>query len=89
MVPFIAKVPFVVSQPTSHYSDWITVTVAGALRARMTMAGTWSRRSGLPQMKTKHDGQTRVGAETVESVCLVGEPRAVMLPQVRNALVAI
>ena len=31
MVPFIAKVPFVVSQPTSRYSDWITVTVAGAL----------------------------------------------------------
>ena len=32
MVPFIAKVPFVVSQPTSRYSDWITVTVAGAPR---------------------------------------------------------
>ena len=31
MVPFIAKVPFVVSQPTLRYSDWITVTVAGAL----------------------------------------------------------
>ena len=34
MVPFIAKVPFVVSQPTSRYSDWITVTVAGAKPAR-------------------------------------------------------
>ena len=30
MVPFIEKVPFVVSQPTLRYSDLITVTVAGA-----------------------------------------------------------
>ena len=29
MVPLVAKVTLVVSQPTLRYSDWITVTVAG------------------------------------------------------------
>ena len=41
MVPFIAKVPFVVSQPTSRYSDWITVTV-GATCGLCVGFGFWS-----------------------------------------------
>ena len=39
MVPLVAKVPFVVSQPTLRYSDLITVTVAGAPPTVVPQAG--------------------------------------------------
>ena len=36
MVPLVAKVNHVVSQPTFAYEGWLTVTVAGAKQERAT-----------------------------------------------------